>query len=203
VSLTRAPLTIALLVINWIVFGVGLFLPSSIPDPNGFGPLILAGAIIPQAVAAGEYYRIVTAGFLHFGIMHIAFNSYALAQAGMVVENIYGSARFIIIYFIALIAGGVLAFEMTIGTGNVTAGASGAIMGLFGAMAAFGLKTPQLRRALVGWAAFPIVATLAYGFANPQGVSNAGHIGGVIAGAIAGFLIPPARMLQRTSRQDD
>jgi rhomboid protease GluP len=189
VSLARAPLTIALLIVNWIVFIIDYYVLGH----GDIGPLMAAGAIIPAQVAAGEYYRIVTSGFLHFNIMHIAFNSYALAQAGMVVENIYGSRRFALIYAIALLAGGVVAYESTIGTDTATAGASGAIMGLFGAMAALGLKMPQLRQTLLSWAIFPIVATLAIGFSNP-GISNAGHIGGVIGGALAGYFIPPARL---------
>lgn len=195
-SLRNAPLTIALLVVNWLIFVVDFFILGR----GDIGPLMRAGAIVPQLVAGGQYYRIFTAGFLHFSIMHIAFNSYALAQAGMVVENLYGTMRFAAIYFIALVAGGVLAYETTIGTEAMTAGASGAIMGLFGAMAALGLKTPPLRRTLLNWALFPIFATLFVGFSNP-GISNAGHIGGVIGGALAAFIIPPARL--RIRRQED
>lgn len=193
-SLSRAPLTIALLAANILIFIVDYYILGH----GDTGPLMAAGAIVPKAVADGEYYRIVTAAFLHFNIAHIAFNSYALAQAAMVVENIYGTARFAVIYAIALLCGGVFAYESTIGTNDVTAGASGAIMGLFGAMAALGLKTPPLRRTLLSWALLPIVATLAYGLTNP-GISNAGHIGGVVGGAIAGFLIPAARLRARTS----
>jgi rhomboid protease GluP len=189
-SLRHAPLTIALLAINIVVFAA---------DQLSGNTLLALGAIIPDAVARGEYYRIVTAGFLQFNVMHIAFNMYALAQAGMVVENLYGSTNFFIIYMVALVAGGVAAYVTTIGTQDVTAGASGAIMGLFGALAALGLKTPQLRQTLLNWALFPIVATLAVGFTT-TGISNAGHIGGVIAGAIVGLILPARRML---ARRDD
>ena len=190
-SLSKAPFTIALLVINIIVFGLDQL---SAQDPrSGLHQFMLLGAIIPDAVAAGQYYRIITSGFLQFSISHIAFNMYALTQAGMVVENLWGSPNFLLIYMSALIVGGVAAYETTIGTGNVTAGASGAIMGLFGALAALGVKTPRLRQTLLQWALFPIVATLAVGFTTP-GISNAGHIGGVIAGAIVGFVLPTRRM---------
>ena len=190
-SLRYAPLTIVLVVINIFVYGADQLSPQY--GDSGVHRLMFLGAIIPELVARGEYYRIVTAGFLQFNLAHIGFNMYALTQAGMVVENIWGSGRFAIIYFAALIAGGIAAYESTIHTVAITAGASGAIMGLFGAIFALGLKVPRLRRTLVGWALFPIIATLAVGFTQP-GISNAGHIGGVIAGAIVGFALPAVRL---------
>lgn len=192
-SLRYAPLTIALVVINVAVFLMDDFLGHR---------LLALGVIAPDLIAHGQYYRIITAGFLHFGLMHIGFNMYALAQAGMVVENLYGSAKFLAIYFIALVAGGVAAYITTIGTQEVTAGASGAIMGLFGALLALGIKTPQLRGTLVGWALFPIIATLSVGFTTP-GISNAGHIGGVIAGAIVGFILPPRALRYASADPED
>jgi len=190
-SLRYAPLTIALVVINIVVYGADQLSPQY--GDSGVHRLMFLGAIIPELVARGEYYRIVTAGFLQFNLPHIGFNMYALTQAGMLVENLWGSGRFAIIYFAALIAGGIAAYESTIHTVAITAGASGAIMGLFGAIFALGLKVPRLRRTLVGWALFPIIATLAVGFTQP-GISNAGHIGGVIAGAIVGFALPAVRL---------
>lgn len=190
-SLSKAPITIALLIINIAVFAFDQL--SAQDQGSGLHQLMLLGAIIPEAVAHGQYYRIVTSGFLQFSISHIAFNMYALTQAGMVVENLWGSRNFLLIYMVALVSGGVAAYETTIGTGDVTAGASGAIMGLFGALAALGLRIPRLRQTLLQWALFPIVATLAVGFTTP-GISNAGHIGGVIAGAICGFVLPPRQM---------
>jgi rhomboid protease GluP len=190
-SLRYAPVTIALVVVNLLVYGADQLSPQY--GDSGVHRLMFLGAIIPDLVAHGEYYRLLTSGFLQFNLPHIGFNMYALSQAGMVVENIWGSTRFAVIYFAALIAGGIVAYVSTIHTGDITAGASGAIMGLFGAIFALGLKVPRLRRTLVGWALFPIIATLAVGFTQP-GISNAGHIGGVIAGAIVGFALPAARL---------
>jgi len=183
-SLRNAPVTIALVLINIAIYLI---------DSAMGGTLMQAGAIIPSEVQHGQYYRIFASGFLHFNFQHILFNMYALVQSGMVVESFYGSLRFALIYFIAMACGGLLAYETTLGTNEVTAGASGAIMGLFGAMVSLGLKTPQLRGTLVRWALFPIAATLFVGFTSP-GISNAGHIGGVIGGAISAFIIPPARL---------
>lgn len=190
-SLRYAPVTIALVVINLLVYGADQLTPEY--DHAGVHQLMILGAIIPDLVTRGEYYRIITSGFLQFNLAHIGFNMYALTQAGMVVENIWGSGRFTIIYFAALIVGGIAAYETTIHTVAVTAGASGAIMGLFGAIFALGLKVPRLRRTLVGWALFPIIATLSVGLTT-KGISNADHIGGLIAGALVGFALPAARL---------
>lgn len=195
-SLRHAPVTIALVVANILVFIVDQLTPAY--GDTGLHQLMVLGGIIPELVRHGEYYRIVTAGFLQFNLQHIAFNMYALTQAGMVVENLWGSGRYAVIYFAALLVGGVAAYETTLGTVVITAGASGAIMGLFGAIFALGLRVPRLRRTLVGWATFPIVATLAVGFTTP-GISNAGHIGGVVAGAIVGFALPPARLREEAA----
>lgn len=190
-SLRYAPVTIALVVINLLIFGADQLTPEY--GQTGVHQLMILGAIIPELVTRGEYYRIITSGFLQFNLPHIGFNMYALTQAGMVVENIWGSGRFTVIYFAALIVGGIAAYETTIHTVEITAGASGAIMGLFGAIFALGLKVPRLRRTLVGWALFPIIATLSVGLTT-QGISNADHIGGLIAGAVVGFALPAARL---------
>jgi len=79
-----------------------------------------------------------------------------------------------------------------LGTPQITAGASGAIMGIFGAMAVLAFKLPPLRRELWQAAIVPIALTLGYGFFN-HNISNAGHIGGVITGAIVAALLRPSR----------
>jgi rhomboid protease GluP len=191
-NLRNAPFTIALLAINILVFFADQVSPFD-PD-SGLHHLMLLGAIIPAAIEHGQYYRIVTAGFLQFNLAHIGFNMYALALGGMVTESLYGSAKFLVIYMLALISGGIAAYVTTIGTDAVTAGASGAIMGLFGALTALGLKTPQLRQTLVRWALFPIILTLLVGITQPSGISNYGHVGGLVAGAILGLWIPARRV---------
>jgi rhomboid protease GluP len=188
VSPRGAPFTTAVIGICWLVFALDAFSPHT----SGLGSLMIAGAIIPPAVLQGQWYRLVTSGFLHFNLMHILFNSYALFQAGVFVEYVYGTSRYAVIYLVALVGGGIAAYFSTIGTMQVTAGASGAIMGVFGAMAVLAFKLPPLRRELFQAAILPIALTLGYGFFN-TGISNAGHIGGLITGVIAAALITPAR----------
>src|SRR5471032_2299943 len=92
----------------------------------------------------------------------------------------------------ALVAGGLAAYYSTIGSDNATAGASGAIMGVFGAMGVLGFKIPHARTALLQSAIFPIVLTLGNGLLN-TGISNAGHIGGLVGGVLTAIVMTPAR----------
>ena len=188
-SWRTAPVTLTMLAICWIVF-IFDFLVTSGNQPAG--PLVVAGQIVPSLIQAGQWWRIITAGFLHYGILHIAFNSYALFQVGVLVEYVYGSVRFFIIYFVALIVGGLAAYYTTIGTDSATAGASGAIMGVFGAMVVLGFKLPHARSALLQSALFPIILTFGNGLMNPY-ISNAGHLGGLIGGVFVAAVLTPAR----------
>lgn len=187
-SLRAAPFTISMIGIFWVVFA----LDGLSPHPYGLGALMTGGAIIPDDVVHGQWWRLITSGFLHFNLMHIFFNSYALFQAGTFVEYVYGSPRYAIIYVAALIGGAIAAYLTTIGTMQITAGASGAIMGVFGAMAVLAFKLPPLRNELWRAASIPILLTLGYGFFNAH-ISNAGHIGGLISGIIAAWAITPER----------
>jgi rhomboid protease GluP len=188
-SWRTAPVTLSMLAICWIAFAFDFIMTGGRQE---MGPLVAAGQIVPSLIQGGQWWRLITSGFLHYGILHIAFNSYALFQVGILVEYVYGSARFFIIYFTALIAGGLAAYYTTIGTDGATAGASGAIMGVFGAMAVLGFKLPHARSALLQSALFPIVLTLGNGLMN-AGISNAGHIGGLIGGVLVAAVMTPAR----------
>lgn len=181
--LGTAPLTLALIVINIVLYGID-FLSGE--------RLAAAFALIPAAVQQGEWWRIVTGGFMHASWSHVLINMYALLQAGAFVEYCYGTPRYGLIYLAGLIGGGVAAYLTTIVSGVPTVGASGAIMGVFGAMAVLGLKLPRLRREVLQAAIFPIVLTLGYGLIIPN-ISNWGHIGGLLAGGLMAMLLNPVR----------
>lgn len=187
--IARAWVTFLLIGINVGVYALGFF-----GGPRVEAAIDAWGAVYGPRVSAGEYYRLVSAGFIHYGPYHILANMYALIQAGAFVEAIYGSGRMLVIYFVALVAGNLVAYLTTIAGGTQTAGASGAIMGLFGAIAVLALRRPDIRGALLRVALFPIVVTLGYGLMNPY-VSNAAHIGGVIGGSLAALLVPPPAQL--------
>jgi rhomboid protease GluP len=176
----------------WMVFVVDAVATRAV---GGFGSIGAALALIPEAVLAGQWWRVVTYGFVHAGIAHIVVNSIALFQAGDIVEYIYGTRAYALIYMAALVGGGLAAFFTTVGTGAITVGASGAIMGIFGAMLVLGYKLPPLRRELVRSALVPIVLVLLYGFFM-KNISNAAHIGGLIAGGLAALFLTPKQARQ-------
>ncbi|MBV8223020.1 MAG: rhomboid family intramembrane serine protease [Candidatus Eremiobacteraeota bacterium] len=192
-----SPLTIALVVINIVLYGIDFLTGGALADRF---------ALYPPAVQAGEWWRLLTYGFMHGSWPHVLINMYALLQAGIFVEYCYGTPRYSLIYLAGLIGGGVAAYLSTAGTSVPTVGASGAILGVFGAMGVLGLKLPRLRSALVRSAFFPIVLTLGYGLIVP-GISNWGHLGGVIAGGLMALLLNPVRgselVLRTQSSPDD
>jgi rhomboid protease GluP len=182
-----APFTTSMIAICWLVFVLDLISPHT----QGFGEFALKGGLFADDVLRGQWWRLFTYGFVHANFPHILINSIALFQAGDFVEYVYGSRRYAVIYVAALLGGGFAAYLTTIGTVDLTLGASGAIMGVFGAMAVLAFKLPPLRRELWRTALIPIVLTLGYGIFT-KGISNAAHIGGLITGVIAAALMPPA-----------
>jgi membrane associated rhomboid family serine protease len=142
--------------------------------PTAFGNLPGFG------VAEGEYWRLITGGFLHSGILHIGFNMYLLYILGQLMEPAIGSVRFAVIYGVALLAGsfGALLLEPE----AMTVGASGAIFGLMGA-AFFEMRHRGMNPFETG-IGFLILINLALGlFLN--GISIGGHLGGLVGGALA------------------
>ncbi|HZV79349.1 MAG TPA: rhomboid family intramembrane serine protease [Candidatus Binatus sp.] len=182
-SWRTAPLTITLIVVNIVLYAI---------DSFSGGSLTRSFALIPSAVAQGEWWRLLTSGFMHANWPHVLINMYALLQCGIFVEYCYGTPRYALIYLAGLFVGGVAAYLSTIGTSQYTVGASGAIIGIFGAMGVLGFKLPRLRNELLRFALFPIVLTLGYGLITPN-VSNWGHIGGLIGGSLSALLLNPVR----------
>ncbi|HEX5691787.1 MAG TPA: rhomboid family intramembrane serine protease, partial [Roseiflexaceae bacterium] len=139
----------------------------------------------------GQYYRFLTSMFLHAGLLHIGFNAYALFAIGQEAERIYGTLRFLALYFIAGFAGGVASYTLNPSLG---VGASGAIFGLIGGLAAFyyvgrGLLGDVARQQL-GSLITVILINLFIGFSTPI-IDNTAHIGGLIGGAAVGWMLAP------------
>ena len=143
--------------------------------------------LVGEFVMRGQWYRIFTSAFMHANLMHIAFNMFALYQVGTFVELIYGTPRMAIIYLVALIGGGaaVTYFSPDI----VTVGASGAIFGLFGALAIAGLRLGKPGRDIMRQTTGIIVINLVIGFLPGTNISIDAHIGGLIAGTLCGLLL--------------
>jgi rhomboid protease GluP len=144
------------------------------------------GALYGPLVARGQWWRIVTSAFLHGGIVHIAFNMFALFQVGRFLEMLIGSRRMLTIYAISMVGSGLAVYFFAYD--QVTIGASGAIFGIFGALVAIGFQLGERGRSLV-MQTLPIIGiNLFIGFTVPN-ISNAGHIGGLLTGFVAGFAL--------------
>ena len=150
------------------------------------GALEAHGALLGVDVLQGQWWRIFTSAFLHGSEIHILFNMIALWQVGTFIELIYGTPRMAFIYFFAALGCGLAVTYFT--PDAVTVGASGAIFGLFGALAVAGVRMGEPGRVIMKQTIGIIVINLIIGFTLPN-ISNAGHIGGLVFGTIAGLVL--------------
>ena len=179
--------------INVAVYLILAFFSRSLNiDPN---VLLAAGAQYGPLVAQGEYWRIFTAMFLHFSIFHIGLNMLSLFFIGTAVEVFYGKWRYLVIYLVSGIVGGI--FTQILTPDALAAGASGAIFGVFGALGVFYLVNRRAlgaygQGAIMNWV-FWLGLNLVFGFSN-TGIGIWDHIGGLVAGmVIAAILMPKSR----------
>jgi rhomboid protease GluP len=154
--------------------------------------LIAFGANLARAVAAGQYWRLVTANFLHIGLFHLAINTYALYILGPEVESLFGHARFLLIYLLSGVTGALFSFMMTQG---LSAGASTSLFGLFGALTVFFYRQRHIlgpfgRQRLISLGV-TLSINVIIGLSPGTQIDNWGHLGGLIGGVIlAAFLCP-------------
>ena len=148
--------------------------------PHGDYTLALAKTFIQD----GQYYRLISSGFLHYGIFHIGMNMLLLFQLGQLLEPAIGRVRFALLYFASLLAGSFGALILQ--PNGLTGGASGAVFGLMAA-AAIGLHRRGVNVFKTGIGTI-LILNLVITFTIP-GISVGGHLGGAIAGAICGFVI--------------
>jgi membrane associated rhomboid family serine protease len=184
----RTPVTKFLIAANVLafVYEVARVGPALLMGSGSLQGLVDAGALVPVLVRDdGQYWRLVTGGFLHGSVLHVAVNMYSLYVLGRFVEAIAGPRRMAVVYAVSLVASG-LAVVYFGGAADVTVGASGAIFGLFGALFAVGFKLgrPGMRlvQANVGVLALNLIMT----FTVP-GISRWGHIGGLVVGFLVAY----------------
>jgi len=182
--------TYVLLVINIVVFLVDIVTGGG-KQP---GMLTNLGAKDNAAILAGQYWRFITPVFLHWGLLHIGFNSYFLYIIGPQVERAFGWVRFMIIYLLAGLAGSIASFALTNG---LSVGASGALFGLIGALIPFFYRNRGIlagtRRRIVSVAEV-IGINLLIGLS--PGIDNWAHVGGLIAGLAAAWFMTPLYTLK-------
>jgi membrane associated rhomboid family serine protease len=179
----KMPATIALIAINVVVFVIELA-GGGTSSFSGGGSIIHDLGLRGPDVANGDWWRVITGGFLHAGLLHLLLNMYVLYIAGSILEPGIGTPRFLGIYFISLIAGSLGA--LIIDPNSLTVGASGAIFGLMAAVVVIA-RARGVEQLASQFGLF-IVLNLVLTF-SISGISVGGHIGGLIGGAVAAGLV--------------
>ena len=188
--------TVLILLINF-----GLYVATAIyASQHGRGgfmdldtlTLTLFGAKWNIGILHGQWWRLITAGFLHGGLMHIGMNSWVLYDLGAQVEEAYGTARFLVIYFIAGVTG---FFASMMWNPAPAVGASASLLGLIGAMIALGTRSnTNYGRAMRGFYIRWAIYGVALGFLMSS-VDNAAHLGGLAGGFAIGYIAGTPRLV--------
>ncbi len=177
------PATIALIAINVAAYlaeiagGHGGLSPSSSTVVGEFG-------LFGPSVAGGDWYRLLTGGFLHASLLHIGFNMFALYFLGRLLEPAIGTTRFVFLYFASLFGGAFGALLLS--PDSLTIGASGAVFGIFGA--AFVIARGRGVDAVAQSIGIILVLNLAISFGSPD-ISLGGHLGGLVVGVLCALVI--------------
>ena len=158
-----------------------------------------AAKFVP-AIAAGQWWRLVTAGFLHGGLIHIFMNSWVLFSVGAQVEETYGTARYLVLYFVSTVVG---FLASTYFSPHLSVGASAALFGLIGAMIAAGMRSntamgAAIRAQYTQWVIYMVVIGLLPIF----NIDTAAHLGGLAAGFALAWLMDTPGARPRVDRYD-
>jgi membrane associated rhomboid family serine protease len=176
--------TNAIMFVVIVAFGGGFFVPNS-------EAMIKFGTDYTPLTLAGQWWRLLTSTFLHFGLMHLAFNMFALYVNGRMAERIYGSVRYLVIYLVGGLTGSLASLLWHPLVNG--AGASGAIFGVLGALLAFFVKKERgVPASVIKAQRYSAAVFIAYNLLNGarvQGIDNAAHLGGLVAGFVMGYLL--------------
>jgi membrane associated rhomboid family serine protease len=177
-------LTYLLIGVNVLVFLGGLLGGGSASATSASDALINDGGLSGAAIDDGEYWRLLTSGFLHAGFMHLFFNMFSLYILGGLLEPAIGRLRFGLIYFTSLLCGSLGA--LLLDPDSLTVGASGAIFGLMGAAAVvmWGRGMSLMESGLGIWIGLNLLLTFTI-----SSISVGGHVGGLIGGTAAAALL--------------
>jgi membrane associated rhomboid family serine protease len=178
-----APATYVLIALNVAAFLVEIAGGSGGLSPRS-SPLLFDFGLYGPFVAEGEWYRLLTSGFLHISIIHIGFNMFALYFLGRILEPGIGTARFVATYLASLFAGSLGAVILSPDT--LTIGASGAVFGIFGAT--FVIARHRGIEGLAASIGVVLLLNLAITFGNPE-ISIGGHLGGLVGGVLCALLV--------------
>jgi len=175
-------LTYLILSINLIVF----LLMTIAGGSTDHRVLIAFGAKVNSLIQAGEVWRFLTSTFIHIGFMHLAFNLYAFWSLGPFIEERFGRWRFLTIYILSGLGGSIASFFFS---SSLSAGASGAIFGLLGALLYYSIRRPSLWKSGLGMnLVLVILINFGFGLTMP-GIDNYAHLGGLLTGTITSILL--------------
>jgi rhomboid protease GluP len=174
--------TYTLIILNLIMFIIMTMAGGSTNYKN----LIIFGAKVNILIQAGQYWRLFTSMFIHIGFTHLLFNTYALLALGKYTEKIFSHGKFILIYLFSGLTGSLFSYFFS---PNISAGASGAIFGLLGAIVAYGWKNPFFwRSGLITNLLIVLGINLLFGVIAP-GIDNYAHLGGLLGGVLIGCIL--------------
>ena len=202
-AFSRLPITFSLIAACVVVYlvvavaGAEEGTPMNVGIMRQPGEVLRLGALVPALVAEGEAWRLLTSVFLHSSFVHLALNTISLYFLGSFAEVTFGRGRFLALYFISGIAGG-LAY-LYVGPFTAPAvGASGAIFGLLGGVFGFALRrgTFSLQNPIISQLLILTAINLFLGATIPN-VSNTAHIGGLLGGLVYGWLFAPTVYSQK------
>jgi rhomboid protease GluP len=208
-NILATPGTYVLLAINIVVFGWMVFHGVSAKDPTTV-QLIHYGATNAYLILAGQWWRLLTATFVHVGLLHIATNMWCLWNLGLLGEPLLGPAGLVAVYLITGIAGNLLSlfYNVLYHDGvSVGAGASGAVFGIAGILIVLlsNKKLPipafelhRLRRSVIQFAALNLIIGFAANFTSIVRIDNHAHIGGFLSGLALGVPLVPRMTSGRT-----
>lgn len=176
-GLRGTPVTLTILVVSLSIAGLEFVQPALHAE------LMIRFASINAAISQGEWWRILTAAFLHFGLLHIVFNMWALYVLGPRIEATVGGGAFLALYLASAAAGGA-AFYFLQGSGAVGVGASGAIFGLFGLwlQQAIRARRSPLGQMLLSQLGYTLLLNLSLPLIFPGQIGWSAHLGGLVAG---------------------
>ena len=183
------PVTLSLIAVNVALFvatAISAGLAGNSPLDNYASPLWRSLAQVPVLVELGDYWRVVTAAFVHVGLLHLVLNMLALLVFGSELERGLGRWRFGAVYAVSVL-GGAAAIQMFGSPGQPVGGASTAIYGLLGALAVFMVVRRQDVRGILTLLVINIVISFL------PGISLLGHLGGLVAGAAAAGVVVALR----------
>lgn len=179
---------IALIIVNAAVYLVTEILGNT----ESAAYMVNCGAVYPPYIMGdGEYWRLLAATFLHFGAIHLANNMLMLAAAGNILEDAIGHLRFLLLYLLSGIFSSILSLAIMLlrGENYVSAGASGAVFGVVGALLWVVIANRGHYKTLSSRGMLGLVAlSLYFGYTN-AGTDNWGHLGGLAAGFLLGILM--------------